>query len=99
MANFDVIKELCAQKKISIRKLSRALEIDESSMHLLTRSGRTNTYTLEAIATYLGVSPKAFFKDWQPIDLDAYIAERREAKAKRAAKKGKKSDVIRTENA
>lgn len=98
MVNFEIIKELCASKNISIRKMARALEIDESSIHLLTRSGRTNTVTLEAIATYLGCSPKKFFTDWQPIDLESYISERRAAKAKRAAAKAKKSDVNRTEN-
>lgn len=61
MANFFIIRDLCEQRKITIRELANRIERDESTIQTLIRKGTTNTTTLESIANVLGVSPGVFF--------------------------------------
>ncbi|MCK8622604.1 helix-turn-helix domain-containing protein [Prevotella sp. E13-27] len=66
MANFQIIRDLCEKKKISIRKLADMVDMKDGSIHNLINTGSTNTATLEAIAKALDVSPAIF---WEPVDV------------------------------
>ncbi len=67
MANLIIIRDLCEQKKMTIRELAQRIGRDESSIQSAIRRGSTNTSTLELIAKELGVSAGIFF--------DGYSAE------------------------
>lgn len=68
MANFEIIRDLCERKKITIRELAQRINRDESSIQSAIRRGSTNTKTLEAIASVLGVSAGVFFDGYTPIE-------------------------------
>lgn len=61
MANLVVIRELCKERSMTLRELSRRVGRDESSIQSAIRRGTTNTKTLELIAEELKVSPAIFF--------------------------------------
>jgi transcriptional regulator with XRE-family HTH domain len=63
MSNFSIIRDLCGEKKITIRELASRIGKDESSIQSLMRTGTTNTSTLEAIAKELDVPVGIFFDD------------------------------------
>lgn len=66
MANLHKIRELCEEKKLSIRELSKRVGKDESTIQALIRNGSTNTMTLEIIAKELNVHPGIFFDNYNP---------------------------------
>lgn len=68
MANLQLIRDLCENKKITIRELSHRIGRDESSVQSAIRRGSTNTGTLEAIARVLGVSAGVFFDGYTADD-------------------------------
>lgn len=61
MANLILIRELCDQKKITIRELAQRVGRDESSIQSAIRRGSTNSGTIERIARELGVPAGVFF--------------------------------------
>ncbi|MDR1542867.1 MAG: helix-turn-helix domain-containing protein [Prevotellaceae bacterium] len=61
MANLLKIRDLCKQKKITIRELSNRIGIGESALQSLIKNGSTSTLTLEKIARELEVSAGIFF--------------------------------------
>ena len=66
MANLQLVRDLCIQKKISIRELARKVGRDETTIQSAIRRGSTTTDTIEAIASILGVSAGVFFDDYVP---------------------------------
>lgn len=66
MANFLLIRDLCEQKKITMRELARRIGRDESTIQSAIRRGTTNTKTIEAIAAVLEV-PVGYFFDTEPL--------------------------------
>ncbi len=66
MANFLLIRDLCEQKKVTIRELARRIGRDESTIQSAIRRGTTNTKTIEAIAAVLEV-PVGYFFDSEPV--------------------------------
>ena len=66
MANFLLIRDLCEQKKITMRELARRIGRDESTIQSAIRRGTTNTKTIEAIAAVLEV-PVGYFFDTEPV--------------------------------
>lgn len=66
MANFLLIRDLCEQKKITMRELARRIGRDESTIQSAIRRGTTNTKTIEAIAAVLEVPVGCFF-DSEPV--------------------------------
>lgn len=67
MANLLIIRDLCEQKKITIRELAKRIGRDTSSIQSAIRRGSTNTTTVELIANELGV-PAGIFFDGFPED-------------------------------
>jgi len=65
MANFLIIRDLCKQKKITIRELANRVGIGESALQSLIKNGSTNTLTLEKIAKELDVNAGVFFGETQ----------------------------------
>lgn len=61
MANFQIIRDLCEKKKLTIRELASKIERNESTIQSMIRNGSTNTGTIELIAKVLEVSPAVFF--------------------------------------
>jgi transcriptional regulator with XRE-family HTH domain len=62
MANLQLIKELVAQKNITLEQLSKTLGITPQAMSKIMRENSTKIDTLERIASELGVSPAVFFE-------------------------------------
>lgn len=63
MANFKIIRELCEQKKITIRELASRVGIKENAVHKIIQNGSTNTKTIEEIAKVFDVSVGIFFEN------------------------------------
>jgi transcriptional regulator with XRE-family HTH domain len=61
MANFEIIRDLCENRGITIRALASRVGLTDVSVHQLIKKGSTNTATLEAIAKELDVSAGCFF--------------------------------------
>lgn len=72
MANFQKIRELCEEKKMTIRELAEAIGLKENSLHVLMTSGTTNTSTLEKIAQVLNVPAGIFFNNTATNSGDGY---------------------------
>ena len=83
MANFQIIRDLCEKKNISIRDLAAMVKIKDGSIHNLIKTGSTNTATLEAIADALGVSPAVFFDEVSPTNQEKEIQHLRELLAEK----------------
>lgn len=65
MANLILIRDLCEQKKITIRELAQRIGRNESTIQSAIRRGSTNSTTIELIANVLGVSPGVFFDGFE----------------------------------
>lgn len=65
MANFLLIRNLCEERKITMRELARRIGRDESTIQSAIRRGTTNTKTIEKIAEVLEV-PVGYFFDAEP---------------------------------
>lgn len=65
MANLFLIRELCEERKITLRELCKRIDKDESTIQSAIRRGSTNSGTLEDIAEVLGV-PAGYFFDGFP---------------------------------
>jgi transcriptional regulator with XRE-family HTH domain len=63
MANFQIIKDLCEKKNITIRELATRIGMRDEAVHHLVKKGSTNTSTLEKIAQELDVPVGYFFDD------------------------------------
>lgn len=61
MADLTLIRELCKNRKITIRELARRVGRNESAIQRIIRDGTTSTALLETIAGELGVTPGVFF--------------------------------------
>ena len=71
MANLLLIRDLCEQKKMTIRELARTIGRDESTLQCAIRKGSTNTVTVELIAKALGVPAGIFFDGYtEPAKVD-----------------------------
>jgi uncharacterized protein HemX len=64
MANFQIIRDLCAEQNITIRGLADRIGVKENAIHGLIKNGSTKTITVEAIAKVLGVPAGMFFEGW-----------------------------------
>ena len=62
MANLLIIKELCASRKITIRKLAEELGLQDAALHKIMQKGTTSTDKLETIARILNVPVSTFFE-------------------------------------
>ena len=61
MANLGIIRDLCRQKKITLKELSKTIGITEHGLQSILRTNTTKIDTLEKIASALDVSPNMFF--------------------------------------
>lgn len=68
MANLILIRDLCEQKKMSIRELAQRIGRNESSIQSAIRRGSTNSTTIELIASVLGVPAGVFFDGYDKED-------------------------------
>lgn len=67
MANLELIRQLCIDKKITIRELAKRIDKKENTVQSMITSGSTSILTLEAIAKVLGVSPAIFWDSPKPV--------------------------------
>lgn len=63
MANYQLIKELCEQKGLTMKSLADKLEISETGLYQILRNQSTKVKTLEEIARVLDVPISSFFSD------------------------------------
>ena len=63
MANLLKIRELCKEKKITIREMANRVGLSEGALQALIKNGSTRTETLEKIAKELDVSAGIFFSE------------------------------------
>ncbi len=61
MANMWIIRDLCRNKKITLKELSKKAGITEHGLQGILKSNTTKIDTLEKIASVLNVSPNIFF--------------------------------------
>ena len=61
MANFKIIRDLCKQKRITIRELANRVGIGDAALHKIIQNNSTNTTTIEDIAKVLEVEVGIFF--------------------------------------
>jgi transcriptional regulator with XRE-family HTH domain len=89
MGNFQLIKDLCEERHMSIRDLASRIEMRDKSLYDLIRHGSTNTTRLEAIAKELGVPAGIFFDGW-PGDGGVKQSVRQSQNVKQVAQVGSK---------
>lgn len=65
MANFELIRGLCEQRKITIRELADRIHKRPGTIQAMINVGSTSTATLEDIADVLQVHPGYFFTDYE----------------------------------
>lgn len=75
MANLFLIRELCDNKKMTIRELAQRIGRDESSIQSAIRRGSTNSSTIELIAHELGVPAGIFFNGFAADESEALRRE------------------------
>jgi transcriptional regulator with XRE-family HTH domain len=94
MANLLLIRELCEQKKMTIRELAQRIGRNESSIQSAIRRGSTNSTTIELMAKVLGVSAGMFFDGW--VDNERTVELAKENKHLRAllAEKERTIDIL-----
>ena len=63
MANFQIIRDLCEEKKITLRNLANTISISEDGLQKIIQKGSTNSSTLEKIAKVLDVPVGYFFDE------------------------------------
>lgn len=61
MANLAIIRKLCKERQITLRRLAHEIGTTEGAIHVALRTGRTSIETLEKIAAVLMVHPGIFF--------------------------------------
>ena len=61
MANFQIIKELLKEKKMSMRELADRLGCAEPSLHRIVAKNSASLQMIEMLADTFGVSPAVFF--------------------------------------
>lgn len=75
MANLYIIRNLCENKKLTIRELAARIGRDESTIQSAIRRGSTNTTTLEEIARVLNVPVGIFFDGFAPDNSESQARE------------------------
>lgn len=68
MANLFLIRDLCEDRKMTIRELAERIGRNESSLQAAIRKGSTNSTTIELIARELRVPAGYFFDGWEASD-------------------------------
>lgn len=63
MANFEIIRDLLAERGMTVRELAKRIDMRDSSIHHAIAVGSTNTTTIENIARVLEVPVGIFFDD------------------------------------
>lgn len=66
MANLSIIRSVCESRGISLKELSKILEISEHGLQRILRTNSTKIETLEKIAKELKVPIHIFFPDLLP---------------------------------
>lgn len=61
MANYNIIKEMCKEKNISLQQLAKEIGITEAGLHQIFKNKTTRVKTLESIANVLRVPINVFF--------------------------------------
>jgi len=61
MANLFLIRQLCDEKKITLKELSETVGISQHGLQNILKTGSTKIDTLEKISEVLEVHPKVFF--------------------------------------
>lgn len=61
MANLSLIRDLCDEKKITLKQLAEAVSISQNGLQRIIKDNSTKIETLEKIAKYLEVSVTDFF--------------------------------------
>lgn len=61
MINLGLIKELCAAKGVSVRKMAMDSGLTQSTVASMIKNNNTTVENLEKISKYFGVSPSLFF--------------------------------------
>ena len=64
MANLLLIRDLSKKRNITIRMIANQVGITDGALQNMIKNGRTNTETLEKIATVLNVPVGIFFDDF-----------------------------------
>jgi DNA-binding Xre family transcriptional regulator len=67
MANLFIIRDLIAERKVTLRDLANTINISEDGLQKIIKNGRTKTETLEKIAKTLNV-PVGIFFDEMPLN-------------------------------
>lgn len=65
MANLVLIRDLCEERKMTIRELADRIGRNESTIQAAIRKGSTNSTTIELIAKELQVPAGYFFDGWE----------------------------------
>lgn len=83
MANFQLIRTLCKEKKITLAELADKIGVTPQGMSIIIKSNSTNTTTIEKIAQVLNVRVGVFFdpeseKDSAVTDTSSLIAQKDE---------------------
>jgi len=69
MANLNLIRELCASKRITLKELSKRADISEMGLQRILKTNSVRIEVLEKISKVLGISPSAFFdKEYKETD-------------------------------
>ncbi len=82
--NLAVIKDLCKQKKITIKEFAKNIGVTETGLSHTIKNNRTTSDFLEKAAKYFGVSVDTFFgkQDFAPEILrkimDAFLADEKQ---------------------
>ena len=66
MANLSIIREICHERKMSLKKLSKKIELSEHGLQRIMRTDSTKIETIEKIAKVLEVPIVVFFPDSMP---------------------------------
>lgn len=61
MVNLGLIKDLCAAKGVSVRKMAIDSGLTQSTVASMIKNNSTTLENLEKISNYFGISPAAFF--------------------------------------
>lgn len=94
MANLILIRELCEQKKMSIRELAQRVGRNESSIQSAIRRGSTNSTTIELMAKVLGVSAGMFFDGWENNERTAELIKENKHLRALLAEKERTIDIL-----
>lgn len=62
MANLSLIRDLCAEKRITLKELADAISISQNGLQRIIKDNSTRIETLEKIADYFNVPIVEFFR-------------------------------------